>query len=122
MILFVLKMIQTGMFGFVLAVAMLKARELGGIIIVHSINGFLMTASTVLQEDLFLSGEYTAVEDPKTAYITYGHLLAADILPLILAKLALRKQKGPDRGAFIMAKTTENTEETSESSVENPNA
>ncbi len=121
-ILAVLKTLQRGMFGFVLAVALLKVRELGSVIIVHSVNDFLMMASSVLEEDLSLSGDYTAVEDTQAAFITYGLLLAGEILPLILAILALRKQKGPDRGAFIKAKAATKAAETAESSADNPSA
>ncbi len=88
-----------------MAVAVLKVRELGGVMIVHAMNDFLKMTSTVVQNDLNLAEDYTTVEDPNTAYITYALLLAVDIIPMILTIRALKKQKGPDRGAFMAGKS-----------------
>ncbi len=48
-------------------------------------------------------------------------LLVRDILPVIFAILGLKKQKGPDRGAFMPTKATIKAEEMAEPSGESLN-
>ncbi len=98
----VLKVVQTFMFGVVMAAAALHSKSFFGVSIFHALNDFLYLGFPAILAGESVSTNYTT--SGNSAYmglIAYALLIAFVIYPFIKAVKVLWKEQGPCYGPFI---------------------
>lgn len=98
----VLKVVQTFMFGVVMAAAFLHSKSFFGITLFHALNDFMYLGLPAILAGESVSGNYTTSGDTAVmALIAYAFLIAFVIYPFIKAVKVLWKEQGPCFGPFI---------------------
>lgn len=101
-----LKIMQTGIFGFVAAVAVLRTGNIWPIALIHCLNDFmLMLIYNGLMENP-ISTEYVVSGDEGLAIIAVYLVLIAAYSPALITSIrALKEHTAPDRGQFYRTRT-----------------
>lgn len=101
-----LKVVQTGIFGFAAAVAVLRTRNIWPVALFHCLNDFiLMLMYNGLMENP-ISTEYVLSGDEGLSVIAVYLVLIVAYVPALVASVrALKQHQAPDRGQFYRAHT-----------------
>ena len=100
------KIMQTGIFGFIAAVAVLKTKNLWPVIIIHGLNDFMLMLLSNGLMSAPLDTAYVSEGDEGVMIIGIYLLLCIAYMPSFMAAYrTLKEYPAPDRGQFYRART-----------------
>lgn len=101
-----LKIVQTGIFGFAAAVAVLRTRNIWPIALFHCLNDFiLMLMYNGLMENPISTEYVLSGDEGLTVIAVYLVLIVAYVPALVASVRALKQHHAPDRGQFYRGRT-----------------
>ncbi|MBQ9069497.1 MAG: CPBP family intramembrane metalloprotease, partial [Eggerthellaceae bacterium] len=102
----IMKIVQTGLFGFIAAVIVLETGNIWPIALIHALNDFMLMFMTYGLASNPISYDYvTSGEEGLISIGVYLVLCLAYLPSVIAAARVLRNHTAPDRGQFYRART-----------------
>ena len=104
-----LNILQTGMFGFVMGVVVLKTRSLWPAVMLHGLSDFLLLIVDMGLYDNPLSTDYvTTGEDAAAVVVVYSVMCVVYLFPVLYCIRRLKELPVPDRGQFYRVRANTN--------------
>lgn len=96
----VMKVVQTGMVGYILAAILVKTKNIWTVIVIHAANDFMLMFMSMGLSNEELSTEYVATGEEAVMTLTVYIVVCLLYTPLIVIGTRLIKETGPWRGDF----------------------